>query len=168
MRATATLAAFALGTALLTATAEAQEINRLAGNPASPFATAVTVPPGYTTYYISGATAAVANPSAPKGSPESYGDIATQTRSVLDNIKATLTKLGLTFGDVVQAHVYMAPDPSRNGDMDFAGMNKVWFTEFGTPSQPNKPSRVTVKVAALAAPGALIEIEVTAAKKAAK
>ena len=165
MKAIATLTALALGTALVTATAQAQEAERLIANPASPFAAAVTVPPGFTTYYIAGMTPSVANANAPKGSVESYGDIATQTRSVLNNIKATLTKLGLTFGDVVQAHVYMAPDPSRNGDMDFAGMNKVWLTEFGTPAQPNKPSRVTVKVAGLAAPGALIEIEVTAAKK---
>jgi enamine deaminase RidA (YjgF/YER057c/UK114 family) len=83
----------------------------------------------------------------------------------LNTLKGTLTKLGLTFGDVVQAHVYMAPDPSRNGDMDFAGMNKVWFTEFGTPTQPNKPARVTVKVAGLPVAGALVEIEITAVKK---
>ena len=165
MRTITTVGAIALSASLLAASAQAQEIERLNAAPASPLATAVTVPPGYTTYYISGVVAAVVNPSAPAGSTQRYGDIATQTRSVLDNLKGTLTKLGLTFGDVVQAHVYMAPDPSRNGDMDFAGMNKVWLTEFGTPAQPNKPARVTVKVAALAAAGALIEIEITAAKK---
>ena len=165
MKATATFAALALGTALLTSTAHAQEVERLITNPDSPFAAAVTVPPGFTTYYIAGMTPSVANANAPKGSIESYGDISEQTRSVLNNIKASLTKLGLTFGDVVQAHVFMTPDPSKNGDIDFAGMNKVWLTEFGTAAQPNKPSRVTVKVAGLAAPGALIEIEMTAAKK---
>jgi enamine deaminase RidA (YjgF/YER057c/UK114 family) len=46
-----------------------------------------------------------------------------------------------------------------------AGMNKVWSTEFGTKEQPNKPSRSTVKVAGLAAPGALVEIEMIAVKK---
>jgi enamine deaminase RidA (YjgF/YER057c/UK114 family) len=35
---------------------------------------------------------------------------------------------------------------------------------FGTAEQPNKPSRSAVQVAALAAPGALVEIEVIAAK----
>lgn len=155
-------AALLLGTA-----AHAQEVQRLAGAPTSPIATAVTVPPGYTTYYISGVTAPVANAAAPKGSPEAYGDITTQTRAVLDNLKGSLTKLGLTFGDVVQAHVYMAPDPSKNGDIDFAAMNKVWLTEFGTAAQPNKPARVTVKVAGLAASGPLVEIEMTAVKKAA-
>lgn len=147
--------------------ARAQEVQRLPGNPASPLVPAVTVPPGYNTYYISGATAAVANAGAPKGSYESYGDMATQTRSVLDNLKGSLTKLGLTFGDVVQAHVYMSPDPSQNGGIDFAAMNKVWLTEFGTTAQPNKPARAAIKVAGLAGPGLLVEIEFIAVKKAA-
>lgn len=157
----------AVATLLLSSAVQAQEVERLAGNPASPLVPAVTVPPGYNTYYISGATAAVSNAAAPKGSYESFGDITTQTRSVLDNLKGTLTKLGLTFGDVVQAHVFMTPDPGKNGDIDFAAMNKVWSTEFGTPTQPNKPARATVKVAGLAGPGLLIEIEFTAVKKAA-
>jgi enamine deaminase RidA (YjgF/YER057c/UK114 family) len=35
---------------------------------------------------------------------------------------------------------------------------------FGTPEQPNKPARSAVQVAALAAPGALLEVEVIAVK----
>ena len=73
---------------------------------------------------------------------------------------------GLGFGDIVQAHVFMAPDPKLNGGMDFMGMNKVWLTYFGTKEQPNKPARAAFKVAALAGPGALLEIEFIAAKKA--
>lgn len=160
MRLIALAAALVLSTA-----AQAQEVERLAGTSAAPIAGAVTVPPGYTTYYLSGATAAVANDKAPAGSYERFGDITTQTRSVLDNLKGTLTKLGLTFADVVQAHVYMTPDPSKNGEIDFAAMNKVWSTEFGSATQPNKPARATVKVAGLAGPGLLVEIEFVAVKK---
>jgi enamine deaminase RidA (YjgF/YER057c/UK114 family) len=36
---------------------------------------------------------------------------------------------------------------------------------FGTKEQPNKPSRSTMQVAALVAPGYLVEIEVIAAHK---
>ena len=43
-------------------------------------------------------------------------------------------------------------------------MNTAFKTFFGTASEPNKPSRVTVQVAGLAAPGSLVEIELTAAK----
>jgi enamine deaminase RidA (YjgF/YER057c/UK114 family) len=36
---------------------------------------------------------------------------------------------------------------------------------FGTKEQPNKPARSAVQVAGLAVPGALLEIEVIAAKR---
>ena len=48
--------------------------------------------------------------------------------------------------------------------LDFAGMNAAYAKFFGTPDQPNKPARTTVQVAALVAAGALVEIEVQAAR----
>jgi enamine deaminase RidA (YjgF/YER057c/UK114 family) len=48
--------------------------------------------------------------------------------------------------------------------MDFAGMMSAYTQFFGTATQPNKPARSTVQVAALAAAGALVEIEVIAAR----
>jgi enamine deaminase RidA (YjgF/YER057c/UK114 family) len=44
-------------------------------------------------------------------------------------------------------------------------MNKVWGTEFGTATQPNKPARAAFRTNALVLPGALLEIELIAAKK---
>jgi enamine deaminase RidA (YjgF/YER057c/UK114 family) len=153
--------------AALCGTANAADVTRLT-EPAmagAPFAEAVAVPPGYTTYYVSGSVATPQTPAA-GGKPAMWGDIGYQTKSTLDGLKKTMAKLGLTFGDVVQAHVFMAPDPAMKGGMDFAGMNKVWLTEFGTKAQPNKPARAAFKVAALAGEGALLEIEFIAAKKA--
>jgi len=115
-------------------------------------------------YYLSGVIPDVADKTAPAGSVQAYGDTATQVASVLGKVTAELAAQGLTFGDVVQAHVFLAGDPAKNGEMDFAGLNGAWMKEFGTPDQPNKPARVTVKVAGLAAPGALVEIEFVAAK----
>jgi enamine deaminase RidA (YjgF/YER057c/UK114 family) len=147
-------------------TARAKDVMRVPEATASaPFAALVAVPPGYTTYYISGSIAAPKTPAA-NGKPADWGDIAYQTASVLDSLKATMAKTGLNFGDVVQAHVFMAPDPAKGGGMDFAGMNKVWLTRFGTPAQPHKPARAAFKVAALAAEGPLLEIEFIAVKKA--
>ena len=77
-----------------------------------------------------------------------------------------MAKLGLTFGDIVQAHVFLAGDPNKGGKMDFAGMNSSWFKEFGTAEQPNKPARAAFQVAALAGGDALVEIEFIAVKKA--
>jgi enamine deaminase RidA (YjgF/YER057c/UK114 family) len=133
--------------------------------PNIPIAAAVTVPPDYTTYYISGTLAAVADPNAPAGSIQRFGNTEVQTASVLARQKEVLAKLGLTFGDVVQAHVYLVGDPANGGKMDFAGLNKAWSVEFGTAAQPNKPARAAVQVAALVTPGALVEIEFVAAKR---
>src|SRR6185437_10659679 len=150
----------------LASTASAADVSRLGGdNPRSPIAQAVAVPPGYTTYYISGTPASAVDPSRPRGAPGRMGDTVQQAGSSLDNLQKSLTQLGLTFGDVVKATVFMAGDPAKGGDIDFAGMNQEWSKRFGTPQQPNKPARSTIKVAGLATPGGLVEIEMIAIKK---
>jgi 2-iminobutanoate/2-iminopropanoate deaminase len=147
-------AAFAaLGLGLVTAGAVAQEVmHNQQGMDKAPFASSVMVPPGYNTYYISG--------TAGRGD-----DTAAQTADALDRLKEQMAKLGLTFGDIVQAHVYLAPDPKKDNKMDFAGMNSSWFKYFGTPDQPNKPARAAFQVGALAGRNALVEIEFIAVKK---
>jgi enamine deaminase RidA (YjgF/YER057c/UK114 family) len=146
--------------------ATAQDVGRFAGggNPNSPINQAVIVPPGYTTYYISGTPAGPADPNAPRGSVERNGDTATQTTNSLKRLGLSLKALGLDYGDVVKATVFIAGDPAKNGDIDFAGMNKSWSAFFGTPEQPNKPARSTIKVG-LVSQGGLIEIEMIAVKK---
>jgi enamine deaminase RidA (YjgF/YER057c/UK114 family) len=158
MRKTIILATIA--SALLCASAaSAQDITRLYGPNASPaIAQGTVVPPGYTTYYLSGALPSPIKPAA-NGQPAEYGDTAVQTRSVLNNLKAVMDKMGIGYGDVVSAHVFL------DQKADVAAMNKVWSTEFGTAAQPNKPARATVFVHALVVPGTLVEIEFTAAKK---
>ncbi len=129
-----------------------------------PIASAIEVPPGYTTIYLSGMGADVADKSAAPMSLAAYGDTETQTASALGKIQATLAGLHLTFADVVQMHVYLAPDP-KLGKMDFAGMMKSYTKFFGTAAQPDLPTRSAFQVAALANPGWLVEIEVVAVRK---
>jgi enamine deaminase RidA (YjgF/YER057c/UK114 family) len=133
------------------------------GNP-FPIAEAVTVPAGFDTVYVSGTLPSVANKDAPKGSVETYGDTETQAMSTLTSIKAKLEKMGLGMGDVVKMTVFMVADPGKDNKLDFAGLMASYSKFFGTPQQPNKPARSAVQVAALVAPGALLEIEVIAAK----
>lgn len=130
-----------------------------------PISAAVVVPAGCDTIYVSGNIAKVANPSAPKGSVESYGDTKTQTISVLQQIEKTLTDQELSMKDIVMMHVFLVGDPAKQGKMDFAGMMEGYTQFFGTKHQPNKPARSAVQVAGLAAPGALVEIEVIAVRK---
>jgi len=144
--------------ALLASAAQAQDINRLVASPNALFSQVVAVPPGYTRYFVSGALPTPITPAA-NGQPANWGDSTQQTQSVLNNLKASMAKANLNFGDVVKATAFMGPD------LDFQAMNKVWQTEFGTAAQPNKPARAAFHVQALAAPGAQLEIEFIAAKK---
>jgi enamine deaminase RidA (YjgF/YER057c/UK114 family) len=128
-----------------------------------PIVSAVTVHAGTDIVFLSGALSGVNNPAAPKNSLAAYGDTEAQTTGALTAIKATLARLGLGMGDVIKMTVFIAADPA-SGKMDFAGMMKGYVKFFGTKDQPNKPARSAFQVAALAAPWALVEIEVVAAK----
>jgi enamine deaminase RidA (YjgF/YER057c/UK114 family) len=117
------------------------------------------------TLYVSGQVATPITPAnREKGTPAVYGDMKTQAASALSKIQGILKEQGLTMGDVVAMHVFMAGDPAHGGKLDFAGMNAAYAQFFGTAEQPNKPARAAMQVAALVAPGALVEIEVIAVR----
>jgi enamine deaminase RidA (YjgF/YER057c/UK114 family) len=121
------------------------------------------------TLYLSGQLASPVIPAdAAKGTAAIYGDTEAQTMSTLTKIEASLKSEGLTMGDVVMMHVYMASDPAKGGKLDFPAMMAAYSRFFGTKEQPNKPARSTMQVAALVAPWALVEIEVIAVKSAGK
>ena len=68
------------------------------------------------------------------------GDIETETRQVLKNLKAILEERGLSFENVVKSTIFVS-------DMNqFARINKVYGEHF-TGEQP--PARETVQAAAL-------------------
>src|ERR1700758_2962839 len=87
---------------------------------ASPIATAVWAGD---TLYVSGQLASpvtAANPA--KGTSAVYGDTKAQATSEFLKIQAILKEQGLTLGDVVMMHVYLAGDPAKDGKLDFAGL----------------------------------------------
>lgn len=142
---------------------QAQDIVRRA-SPGFPISSSVTVPAGSEIVFLSGMLADVADSKAPAGSIERFGDTATQTRSVLGKIQKELEALGLGMQDVVKMNVFLVGDPRRDDTMDFEGLMKGYLEFFGTEKQPNVPARTTVQVAGLPLPGALVEIEVVAAR----
>ena len=75
------------------------------------------------------------------------GDIRTQTRLTLDNLKRTIVAAGGTLSNVAQVLVYL---PHAT---DFPGMNEIYGQYFARPF----PNRATI-VAQLMVPGARIEI----------
>lgn len=125
-------------------------------NPTALIASGAVVPPGFETFYVSGIPSNVA------------GGTEAQTADVLNKLGLVLKANGYDFADVANVKVYLVADPAKDGKMDFAGMNSAFKKVFGTDAEPNKPSRVTVQVAGLALAGALVEIELVAAKAPAK
>lgn len=162
-----------LKTALLLATsaiavtgaAQAQQIKRTpVPNSNFPISVAVTVPAAADTVYFSGVLPEVADAAAPKGTPAAYGDTQTQTLSVLRRLQAALANEGLSFSDVVSLRVFLVGDPKLDNKLDFNGLNAAYGQFFGTAAQPAKPARTAVQVAALPLPGALVEIDLIAAR----
>lgn len=82
------------------------------------------------------------------------GRTAAETRNVLESFRALFGELGLTFGDVVQATVYLADI----GDYD--EMNRVYAEYF--PTAP--PARETVAVSGIVS-GGRVEMSFVAIRK---
>ena len=91
-------------------------------------------------------------PLDPKSGEIVSGDIATQTRRVMDNIAALLRTEGLTFDHIVKTTIFLA----NLGD--FQTVNETYGSYF----KNDPPARSTVQVSALPR-GANVEIEVIAA-----
>ncbi len=91
-------------------------------------------------------------PLDPKSGQIVSGDIATQTRRVMDNIGAILTAEGITFDSIVKSTIFLT-------DLgDFQTVNEAYGSYF----KQDPPARSTVQVSALPR-GANVEIEVIAA-----
>jgi 2-iminobutanoate/2-iminopropanoate deaminase len=90
-------------------------------------------------------------PLDPKSGQIVPGDIAAQTRRVLDNIGAVLEAEDLTFDNVVKTTIFL----TNLGD--FQTVNEVYGSYF----KQDPPARSTIQVAALPK-GANVEIEVIA------
>ncbi len=80
------------------------------------------------------------------------GDIALQTRQVMENISAILKAAGTGLDQVVKTTVFLS-----NMD-DFSGFNRIYAEYFGAA----RPARATVQAARLPK-GVLLEIEAIAA-----
>jgi len=104
-------------TLLFTLTAGAQTTVRHIQQADRPIATAVWAGD---TLYLSGQLASPQTPADPaKGTADVYGDTEAQSMSALNKIQAALKAEGLTMGDVVMMHVFLAGDPAKGGKLDF-------------------------------------------------
>jgi enamine deaminase RidA (YjgF/YER057c/UK114 family) len=163
-RARAAAAVITVLSAITVSSAYADDIVRYPLPTSFPIARAVAVPAGFKLIFHSGFTPTPANPQAPEGTPEYWGDTKTQALSTFKRMQDSLKDIGVGFGDVVKMNVFLVGDPAT-GKMDFKGFMEAYTQYFGTPDQPNLPARSAVQVAGLAAPGVLVEIECVLAQK---
>jgi 2-iminobutanoate/2-iminopropanoate deaminase len=90
-------------------------------------------------------------PIDPATGATNLGDIASQTKRTLDNVKAILEAAGSSLDKVIRCNVYLKDIG------DFAAMNEVYARTFTAPY----PARTTIQAGAL--PGGIaVEIECTA------
>jgi 2-iminobutanoate/2-iminopropanoate deaminase len=90
-------------------------------------------------------------PLDPKTGEVVLGDVADQTRRVMDNLAAVLRAAGVSLSEVVRSTIYLT------NLADFTKVNEVYGSYF--PTEP--PARATVQVAALPR-GASVEIDMIA------
>lgn len=116
-----------------------------APKPIGPYSQAVKIG---NTLYVSGQI-----PVDPKTNDVIKGDIKTQTKQVLENIKAILSSAGFSMSDVVMSFVFIK-------DMNmFSDFNSIYSEYF----KDKPPARVTVEVSRLPK-DVLIEIAVICSK----
>ena len=78
-------------------------------------------------------------PIDPKTGNVVQGDIQTETRQVMENLKAILLEAGLDFGNVIKSSIFLM-------DMaQFAQVNEIYGSYFGDGA----PARETIQVAGL-------------------
>ncbi len=126
-----------------------------------PISLAVEIPANATVVHLSGQVPVAINKGADNSSVAAYGSMEEQATSVLQAIEKNLASLNLTMADVYRMQVFLV---AQDGKVDFSGFMDGYTQFFGTEAQPNLPVRSAVVVAALANPGWLIEIEVSAAR----
>src|SRR5580692_11104303 len=112
-----------------------------------PYSQAVVVPLGERRMIFTSGQIAL----DPKSGAMVEGDVAAQTRRVLDNLSAVLTAADASLADVVRTTIFLASMD------DFATVNAVYGERF----THDPPARSTVQAAKLPR-GALVEIDAIA------
>jgi len=128
----------------------------------SPVSRLVAVPPGMTTYHLSGQAPQVLDPARPADSIEAYGNLYDQTLSTLRRIEAILQAEGMSLGDLVYTRASIVKGPGYP-PLDFPAFNRAYADAFAAVSG-GYPARMVVEIAGLVNPGWLLEIEAIAAR----
>ena len=89
------------------------------------------------------------------GNPVGSGDIALQTRTVLENLKRVLEGAGASLQDVIKLNTYVTTNMAEYRERTQNIRREYFFKDF--------PASTTVEVKSLARPEFMVEMEVIAA-----
>jgi enamine deaminase RidA (YjgF/YER057c/UK114 family) len=140
---------------------KSQEQVRRYDNPTAQILQGVAIPAGKKLFFTSGIVAPVLD-STSSDPYKRYGDTYTQSVNTMKRIEEILNKAGLGLKDVVFLRIYIAPDPNKNKEFDFAAWFRAYQVFFNNAQNPVKVARTTLGTAALARPELLVEIEAVA------
>lgn len=127
------------------------------------FSEAIEVPASAKTITLSGVGALPSNLDAEPHTVSYFGDLQTQTKSVLGQIQRILEGKGYALGDVIAVQALFVAEPAKIGAPDYGIFSSVYADYFGS-AQPHLPTRTRAQVVGLVEPGWLVEVTVTAAK----
>ncbi|GAB4112256.1 MAG: RidA family protein [Thermoflexibacter sp.] len=140
---------------------KSQEQVKRYDNPTAQILQGVEIPAGKKLFFTSGIVAPVLD-STSTDPYKRYGDTYTQSINTMKRIEDILVKAGLGLKDVVFLRIYIAPDPNKNKEFDFAAWFRAYQVFFNNAQNPVKVARTTLGTAALARPELLVEIEAVA------
>lgn len=129
-----------------------------------PFLLGVSVPAGKELIIFSGHTPPVVDATAPADSLQAFGDTYTQTVGAFRELEASLARLDLGFGNLIQLRALLVGDPLLGGRMDNEGFSRAYAEFFGTLDQPHLVARTRMQVVGLVNPGWLVELEAIAVR----
>ena len=127
----------------------------------APWSESVEVPVGAKLLFVSGQVPPAIDPRAPIESRAAYGDMETQTRGVLQRLKAKLENAGYSMRDIVKLQGFLVGEERFGGRPDLEGFGRAYREFF---AQDDLPARTRIEVVRLMNPAWLVEIEAVAAK----
>src|SRR5271170_4463267 len=128
---------------------------------AAPWSESVEVPAGAKLLFVSGQVPPIVDARAPIESRAAYGDIETQTRGVLQRLKAKLENAGYAMHDIVKLQGFMVGEERFGGRPDLDGFGRAYREFFASD---DLPARTRIEVVRLMNPAWLVEVEAIAAK----
>ncbi len=95
------------------------ELLRHGSNGTGVILSGVTIPADTAIYWSSGTVPSAQNSSLPVGSRERFGNTTQQALTILTRFVALLNETQLSLADAIFMRVYLTPDPSLNGTVDY-------------------------------------------------